>query len=334
MGSSLLALTLLNDVLVGMGVLRGLHLMPVGFIAFAFAVALFFLLRYGQTRGELSKRMRELHERTVELVQSRDQLRAMKTELGRKEQLAAIGEMAAVIAHEVRNPLAVISNAVASLRREGLCRHDHEVLLGILDEEAIRLNRLVTDLLAYARPINLQRQRVVLQELVQRATMLIASRGSASFEFDEGSAKGQVWADANLLRNVFDNLIDNAVQAMGGGGTVSLSVKSETIDGTDGFAVSVADEGEGMDTMVRSRAKDPFFTTRPSGTGLGLAIVNRIVEAHGGRLTLDSRSGEGSTVTVFLPIGSESLPSPGMRPPMKSQPAAGPVLPAAGADAE
>jgi signal transduction histidine kinase len=121
---------------------------------------------------------------------------------------------------------------------------------------------------------------------------------------------------------------------MGGGGTVSLAVKPQTLEGTDGFAVSVTDEGEGMDTMVRSRAKDPFFTTRPSGTGLGLAIVNRIVEAHGGRLTLDSRSGEGTTVTVFLPIGSESVPPPQSTRPPASKPPPAIVLPAAGADAE
>jgi signal transduction histidine kinase len=313
LGSAILGLAVLNDVLVALGLLRGLHVLPLGFVVFAFSVSLHFALRYSATRIELSKRVRELRERTNEIAQARLDLLDIQTELGRKEQLAVIGEMAAVIAHEVRNPLAVISNAVASLRRDGLCRHDHDVLLSILDEEAVRLNRLVTDLLAYARPVSVQLQRVVLHDLVQRAAALISSRTGARFEVQEHSTKGQVWADSNLLRQVFDNIIENAVQAMGGAGTVAVSVKPFAREGVDGFAVSVSDEGEGMDTVVRNRAKDPFFTTRPSGTGLGLAIVNRIVEAHGGDVAIDSRQGEGTTVTVFLPIGSESMPPPEMR---------------------
>jgi len=310
LGTAALWLTVFNDCLVSFGAVRGFHLAPLGVLAQAFGVAVYFVARYSAASGELSRKGKELRERVAELGQTRKELHAIQTELGRKQQLAAIGEMAAVIAHEVRNPLAVISNAVASLKREGLCRQDHDVLLKILEEESVRLNRLVSDLLAYARPISPQRQRVILQDLVQRAALLVGNRGTAKFDFDDDSARGQIWADGNLLRQVFDNLIENAVQAMGGVGTVTVSVKMVTQDGADGFAVSVADEGEGMDTIVRSRAKDPFFTTRPAGTGLGLAIVDRIVEAHGGHVTLDSRAGEGTTVTVFLPIGSESIPPP------------------------
>ena len=127
--------------------------------------------------------------------------------------------------------------------------------------------------------------------------------------------EGRLWGDANLLRQVFDNLIDNAVQAMASGGVLTIRVRAVTEDGTDGLAVDIIDTGEGMDTQVRSRARDPFFTTRPSGTGLGLAIVDRIVEAHGGHLAIDSRAGEGTTVTVFLPHGSPSEPPPRARTP-------------------
>jgi two-component system sensor histidine kinase AtoS len=87
-------------------------------------------------------------------------------------------------------------------------------------------------------------------------------------------------------------------------------VRAATEEGIDGLAVDFIDTGEGMDSQVRSRARDPFFTTRPSGTGLGLAIVDRIVDAHGGHFAIDSRSGEGTTVTVFLPHGSPSEPPP------------------------
>lgn len=311
-GAGIFALAAANDTFIEMNAIRGLSLLPVGLIMFGVAMSVAFLRRYNLVRQEFGKQAKSLNERAKQLRQSRRMLRELQSELGRKEQLAAIGEMAAVIAHEVRNPLAVISNAVASLRREGLSRHDHDVLLSILDEEAVRLNRLVSDLLSYARPINLQRQRVVLHDLSQRAT-LMATQNEAKVVYDESSARGQIWGDANLLRQVFDNLVENAVQATGGAGLVTIAVKAHSRDGADGFLVTVTDDGEGMDTQVRSRAKDPFFTTRPSGTGLGLAIVSRIVEAHGGDVWFESRAGEGTTVSVFLPIGAESLPPPDPR---------------------
>lgn len=310
LGAGVVALLSTNDGLVLAGRLQGLQVLPIGFAFLQVMMSMGFLIRYSSLRTEHEKQGAQLTERIRQVRKARRALRDMQSELGKREQLAVIGEMAAVIAHEVRNPLAVIANAVASLRREGLSRHDHDTLLAILDEEAHRLNRLVTDLLAYARPVNLQRQRVVLGDLAERAAVLAAHRTEAKITFDEASVRGQVWGDSNLLRQVLDNLVDNAVQATGGTGIVQINVKTTNKDGIDGFLVTVSDDGEGMDTQVRSRAKDPFFTTRPSGTGLGLAIVNRIVEAHGGELQLQSRAGEGSTVSIFLPVGSESIPPP------------------------
>jgi len=245
----------------------------------------------------------------------------------RKEQLAVVGELAAVIAHEVRNPLAIIANAVAGLRKATISREDHETLLSILDEETSRLNRLVTDLLRYARPVNVQRQHIVLADLIERTLTLMKQRKSFALELKVEAQDVRIWGDGNLLRQVFDNLVDNAVQAMGPGGTLTVCLRPMNDEGVDGVAVDIIDTGEGMDTQVRSRARDPFFTTRPSGTGLGLAIVDRIVDAHGGRFIIDSRAGEGTTVTVFLPYGSSSEPPPkpkstkgtSDRPPSKSE---------------
>ncbi|HQM10579.1 MAG TPA: ATP-binding protein [Polyangiaceae bacterium] len=308
-GAVLFALAAVNDMLVGSGVIRGLSLLPLGLIVFSTVLVILFLRRYNLVRQEYAQHAKSLNERGRQLREARRALRELQNELGRKEQLAAIGEMAAVIAHEVRNPLAVITNAVASLKREGLSRHDHDVLLSILEEESERLNRLVSDLLNYARPINLQRQRLVLHEVCQRA-MLVGTIHNARLVFDENSARGQIWGDVNLLRQVFDNLVENAVQATDGSGTVTLSIRAASRETAEGFIVTVSDDGEGMDTQVRSRAKDPFFTTRPTGTGLGLAIVNRIVETHGGEMWFESSSGEGTTVNVFLPIGKENSVPP------------------------
>ncbi len=318
-GAGVFMLAAANDSFVEMNAIRGLSLQAVGMVLFSVVMAVAFLGRYNLVRQEFGRQAKALNERARQLRQARRGLRELQSELGRKEQLAAIGEMAAVIAHEVRNPLAVISNAVASLRREGLSRHDHDVLLAILDEETVRLNRLVSDLLSYARPINLQRQRVVLHDLSQRATIM-STHHEAKVVYDESSVRGQIWGDANLLRQVFDNLVENAVQATGGTGCVTIAVSQASREAGEGFLVTVTDDGEGMDTQVRNRAKDPFFTTRPSGTGLGLAIVNRIVEAHGGQMWFESHAGEGTRVSVFLPIGTESSPPPDARRLMDTMP--------------
>jgi signal transduction histidine kinase len=179
--------------------------------------------------------------------------------------------------------------------------------LEILDEETRRLNRLVSDLLRYARPVNVQRSQIALRDLLERALAVAAETAKAvEIELQMEAHEGRLWGDANLLRQVFDNLIDNAVQAMSAGGRLTIRVRPSSREGADGLGVDIIDTGEGMDTQVQSRALDPFFTTRPSGTGLGLAIVDRIIEAHGGALDIESRAGEGTTVTVFLPHGSAS----------------------------
>jgi signal transduction histidine kinase len=320
-GATVLLATLINDTGVALGAFTTGYLVDAGLAAFVVGLATTPSARYAVVGLELERRTQELRTRTRELRRSYEELRAAQEELVKKEQLAVVGELAAVIAHEVRNPLAIIGNAVAGLRKQGISREDHETLLAILDEEASRLNRLVGDLLRYARPVNVQRQQFSLADLVERALGLLKTDGKAikvslEVEFHEG----RIWGDANLLRQVFDNLVDNAVQAMGTAGTLTVRLRAATEEGVDGIAVDIIDTGEGMDTQVRSRARDPFFTTRPSGTGLGLAIVDRIVDAHGGLFSIDSRAGEGTTVTVFLPHGSPSEP-----PPPRSRASRGPV---------
>jgi signal transduction histidine kinase len=323
-GATVLLATLINDTGVAAGAFTTGYLVDAGLAAFVVGLATTPSARYATVGHELEKRTRELRTRTRELRRSYEELRAAQEELVKKEQLAVVGELAAVIAHEVRNPLAIIGNAVAGLRKQGISREDHETLLAILDEEASRLNRLVGDLLRYARPVNVQRQQFSLADLVERALGLLKTDGKAiRVSLEVECHEGRIWGDANLLRQVFDNLVDNAVQAMGAAGTLTVRLRAATEDGVDGIAVDIIDTGEGMDTQVRSRARDPFFTTRPSGTGLGLAIVDRIVDAHGGLFSIDSRAGEGTTVTVFLPHGSPSEP-----PPARSRSQRGPSAPA------
>ena len=306
-GCLALATAVTNDVVVASLRPTGVFLGPFGYVVFSFGVSLTLVTRYGRLSNELVRQGDDLKKRTKELRRSYRELQKAQSELVRKEQLAVVGELAAVIAHEVRNPLAIIANAVAGLRRN-LPPEDRTTLLQIIDEETSRLNRLVGDLLNYARPVTPQRQPLVLRDLIERSLSLVETSPGVLVEVTIEPNVPAVSGDANLLRQVFDNIVGNAVQAMHGDGTLTVSAETGALDGATGVRVSFRDTGEGMDTQVRSRAKTPFFTTRPSGTGLGLAIVDRIVDAHGGTMTLSSRPAEGTTVTVFLPLGHDSAP--------------------------
>ena len=310
LGATILLAAVINDIGVAIGAFSTVYLTDLGLAAFVVGMATTPGANYAIVSQELERRTDELRTRTRELRRSYEELRAAQEELVKKEQLAVVGELAAVIAHEVRNPLAIIANAGAGLRKQAISREDHDTLLAILDEETSRLNRLVTDLLRYARPVNVQRSHLPLPDLLERALSLANDKNKIQYELRVEAGEGRIWGDANLLRQVFDNLIDNAVQAMGTEGALTVRVRSTSEGGVEGLAVDIIDTGEGMDTQVRSRALDPFFTTRPSGTGLGLAIVDRIVDAHGGRLGIESRAGEGTAVTVFLPHGVQTEPPP------------------------
>jgi signal transduction histidine kinase len=262
-------------------------------ILIALAAGMVLLRRFSRSAVELSAR-------TQALSASYDQLRRTQEELVSKEQLAAVGELSAVIAHEVRNPLAILKNAVSGLRQRALGSGDRRVLLGIVNEETDRLARLVRDLLAYARPLSPTRAPVPMIDLVVRATedgRLTKVRGDAAIEIDVNESL-EVLVDAEHAHHGILNLLDNALAAMNGRGTLHLRAFETRLDGRRAVALEVRDEGGGMDPQILAKARDPFFTTRPSGTGLGLAIVERVARGHDGTLELESVAGVGTTATL------------------------------------
>ena len=206
----------------------GTWLSPFGNSAFLYSITGAFLVRSSALSKELTDQSHELKRRTTELRQSYEELREAQRELTRKEQLAAVGELAAVIAHEVRNPLAIISNAVAGLRRREIGHDDRETLLAILKEESSRLNRLVGDLLRYARPVNVQRQLISVREIIERILTSAKLRDSLVIELKEEGELHSIWGDPGLLRQVFDNLIENAFQAMGGHSSEAITAVGGT----------------------------------------------------------------------------------------------------------
>ncbi len=255
-----------------------------------------------------------LERKTAELEAAHATLRAAEATLVRTEQLAAVGELSAVIAHEIRNPLAILKNAASGLSRERLSEVDRETLLTILDQEADRLNRLVNDLLAYASPLVPDATRVDLVDLVRRAAQLAleshVARDDIRVEVVADPAPRQAWADPALLRHALINIVDNAILAMPAGGKVTIRLADVVRRGGRYVAIAFTDEGEGMDTIVRKRARDVFFTTRSSGTGLGLAIVDRVARVHRGFVEIESRHGHGTTVTLYVPTDPGSAPPP------------------------
>ncbi len=310
-GAILLLLAALHDLIVRLSPIWSYYLIEHCYALFALAVSYVLLERFVRTANALTSR-------TLELRRSYNELRDAQEQLVRKEQLATMGELSAVIAHEVRNPLAIIKNAVSSLHRPTLREADRQVLLRILDEEADRLNRLVGDLLAYARPVTPERQPLHVEELVRGAVELAraAQQRGDQVTFDVVLTDSHtIMGDPDLLRQAIVNVAENAIQAMPDGGVLTVRTYSTTLEDAPAVAVAIRDTGEGMDTLVRSKAADPFFTTRPTGTGLGLAIVHRLVHSHGGKIQIESSYGTGTTVSIVLP--QQAAPKAGAAPQLR-----------------
>lgn len=260
--------------------------------------------REGQPVGIFGISRDITNERRMEeaLLAQAQQLEAAQAQLVEKERLAAVGQLTAVVAHEIRNPLGAIVNAVSLLRQRvdsgGV--EDSEVL-EILREESERLNRLVHDLLEYSRPLLLHVERSNLLSLVKAAIDSALGGGcpalAVSVEVDPAIT---VDTDPRLFQQAVQHLVQNAMQAMPRGGT--LRVAALAVPGE--VRISVSDTGVGVDAAARERLFDPFFTTRAQGAGLGLALVKRIIEKHRGRIAVDTAPGKGTTVSVFLPDAS------------------------------
>ncbi len=315
-GAAMMLAAAAHDLVIRLSPIASFYLLEHCYALFALAVSYVLLERFVRTANALTSR-------TLELRRSYNELRDAQEQLVRKEQLATMGELSAVIAHEVRNPLAIIKNAVSGLHRPTLRDADRQVLLRILDEEADRLNRLVGDLLAYARPVTPERQPLHVEDLVRGAVELAraAQRRDEQVTFDVVlNDDHTIMGDPDLLRQALVNVAENAIQAMPDGGVLTVRTYGTILEDAPAVAISIRDTGEGMDTLVRSKAADPFFTTRPTGTGLGLAIVHRLVHSHGGKIQIESSYGTGTTVTIILPQQGASRISqtPQLQKPRKS----------------
>ncbi|TMA63635.1 MAG: two-component sensor histidine kinase [Deltaproteobacteria bacterium] len=269
-------------------------------VSFGSSLALLgFLLGYA-----LEARRRD--RRAAALVQAQlEALNAARARLVQSEKLAALGQLATAIAHEVRNPLAVIRSAAQGLG-ETVSPDDAEAAraCAFITAEIDRLGSVVSSLLEFARPLHLEPRAVSVRDLFDRAALLaegeLAARG-ARLGRDESPGLPAVRADPDLLSQVLLGLLANAAEAVPPGGDVTLAARAR--DGA--VELVVEDSGPGIPPELRDRVFEPFFTTRARGIGLGLAVARQVVEAHGGRIEAGERPGGGARLTVRLPSAGQ-----------------------------
>jgi len=228
-----------------------------------------------------------------------DDLSRHERELLQAERLAAVGRLAAGVVHEMRNPLSALKmNLGALARREDLSEIEREQL-AIARAQGDRLERMLDELLDYSRPLELRRQSLDLHELlVQCAEQVQAEASEAGVELrvEDGGAKFD--GDSEILLRALVNLTANAVQASKSGAQVRLSASTES----ERVILEVVDQGRGMSEREKQRLFDPFYTTREDGTGLGMSNARKCVEAHGGRLEVQSDEGRGTVARIILPL--------------------------------
>ncbi len=236
----------------------------------------------------------------VVLIRDLTSFKKLEQELQRSERLAALGKMAAGVAHELRNPLSSIKGLAVLLQShfpaKGADADSAELLVG----EVERLNRSIGELLDYAKPANLNKKNLVMGVIIDKAISLVridAETYSIDLDILYTDKNSQVYGDRDKLNQVFLNVFLNAIQAMTGGGR--LEIRSEVVGAF--VAVTVRDNGYGIDPDDLPRVFDPYYTTKNDGTGLGLALSLKIVEEHGGGMTMASSIGEYTEVRIELP---------------------------------
>jgi signal transduction histidine kinase len=241
----------------------------------------------------------------VEQLEERERLR---------DRLAALGEMAAAIAHEVKNPLAGIEVMAGLLKRQLNDSQDAQAILNDIIKEAKMANAIVLEVLEFVRPIRLQVEHISIADVIRDAISLSEGhvpRGNVGLEVSLPGDLAPIQGDPYQLRQIFTNLLTNAFEALNGRGAVRIvatqvaedeqSTSGEAMTGPS-IQVDVSDDGPGVPADVLDKIFSPFFTTKPQGSGLGLAIVRKIVDAHDGRIDVSARPGGGTQFRVTLPV--------------------------------
>ncbi|MHB8910932.1 MAG: ATP-binding protein [Syntrophales bacterium] len=237
----------------------------------------------------------------VILFRDMTEMHRLKQEIIRSQRLASLGSLAAGVAHEIRNPLSSIKGFATYFRERYEDNPDDRETAETMISEVDRLNRVITQLLEFARPLTMNLLPTSIQTVIRLALRTVegqARERGIAIEADLPPEIGKVPLDADRINQVLLNLFLNAIAAMEQGGLLRVSLKRRD-DRT--IRIAITDTGTGIREEDLPRVFDPYFTTKPSGTGIGLPIVQKIVEAHGGEILLESEPGRGTTATLLLP---------------------------------
>lgn len=243
----------------------------------------------------------------IVLLRDITEIQHLKKEVLRKERLASLGSLAAGVAHEIRNPLSSIKGFATYFKDRYRDIPEDQKTADIMIKEVERLNRVVGQLLEFARPMDVVRKPVNLVETIRHSIEMIRSQAYAKgvrIDTDDmPTGPLTVHIDQDKIGQVLLNVYLNAMEAMNDGGTLTVWTENDTVNSN--VILYVSDTGHGIPGQDLSRVFDPYFTTKQSGTGLGLAIVHKILEAHSGQIKITSTEEQGTTVSIILPVRGE-----------------------------
>ena len=237
------------------------------------------------------------------LFKDLSEVRSLRREVARSQRLASLGSLAAGVAHEIRNPLSSIKGFAVYFKERQEKEEDKQIA-GIMIQEVDRLNRVVSQLVELARPVSVSKKPVSLRTLIENSLKLLeidATEKKIEIKTVFMAEDIQIAVDGDRINQALLNLYLNAIESMEKGGRLAVSLS----EGEGGAIIKISDTGPGIGEKDLPHVFDPYFTTKTTGTGLGLAIVHSIIEAHGGKITVESRSGEGTTFKLFLPGESQ-----------------------------
>jgi len=238
----------------------------------------------------------------VMLIRDITEVKHLKEEIAISQRLASLGNLAAGVAHEIRNPLSSIKGFATFFKERYRENPEDKKTADIMIQEVDRLNRAITQLLEFARPMDLKKTHTSIHEVIKHALKMIegpAGQKNIAIHTDISEDVGVAYIDADKITQVLLNLCLNAVEAMEDKGTLSIILFRPN---DDMLRIDISDTGRGIEQEHLSHIFDPYFTTKPTGTGLGLAIVHRIIEAHEGEIRIDSSKEIGTTVSILLPV--------------------------------
>jgi two-component system, NtrC family, sensor histidine kinase HydH len=228
------------------------------------------------------------------LMRDVTQIRQLEKEVAQSRHLTSISSLAAGVAHEIRNPLSSIKGFAVYLKERLSADAADRKTADIIVEEVERLNRVISQLIEFARPLELKKEKVLFSDLVEHVIKLISGEAEKNQIVIETDIKGApfIEADVDKIKQVLLNIFLNALAAMKKGGKLQIKLATEK----ESLCVVISDTGIGIEKMNLPRIYDPYFTSKPEGTGLGLAVVQKIMEAHGGEVLVESTAGQGTKV--------------------------------------